>query len=169
DGVVQTARLAAASIADAGDDGLTVFDFVDDMGVGRGAVVRLPPKDHIGDAEFLAQHAIGVGEIARRALFAVGDEADGLALERSSTWRRLTAGRLSFIRRIEHAKDHDRCSAGTFYTLTLRRLAVDAGADGGRHRFGLAAEPWRDDGAKAAGRAAGGDDEEIVRRGERGV
>src|ERR1700733_4297427 len=139
------------------------------MRVGRRAVVRLPAKDDIGDAEFVAQHAVEVGEIARGALFAVGDEADRLALERSRARRRLAADRLSFIRRIEYAKNHGLCSACTFYTLAFRWLAVDAGADRRRHGFGLAAEPRRDDGAKTAGRAAGRDDEQIVRRRERGV
>ena len=81
----------------------------------------------------------------------------------------LPPAELSFICRIEHAKDHGLCSAYAFYTLAFRRLAIDAGADRRRHRFGLAAEPWRDDGAETAGRAAGRDDEQIIRRRERGV
>src|ERR1700730_8153266 len=94
-----------------------------------------------------------MGEVARGALFAVGDEADRLAFERNRARCRLAAGRLSFIRRVEHAKDHELCSACIFYTLAFRWLTIDTDANGGRHRFGLAAEPRRDDGAKTAGRA----------------
>ena len=69
--------------------------------------------------------------------------------------------------------EHDlfRKPVSTFrdHALAFRRLAIDAGADRRRHRFGLAAEPRRDDGAETAGRAAGRDDEQMIRRRERGV
>src|SRR5262245_11788553 len=51
----------------------------------------------------------------------------------------------------------------------LRWLAVDAGADRGGHRLGLAAHPRRNDGAEAAGRAAGGNDQQMIGRLQRGV
>src|SRR5580700_7753002 len=57
----------------------------------------------------------------------------------------------------------------TLLRSILRRLAVDTGADRRGDGFGLTAEPRRDDGAKTAGRAAGRDDEQIIRRSERGV
>src|SRR5580700_3850889 len=57
----------------------------------------------------------------------------------------------------------------TLLRSILRRLAVDTGADRRGDGFGLTAEPRRDDGAKTAGRAASRDNEQMIRRRERGV
>jgi hypothetical protein len=81
DGVMQTARRATASVADAGDHGLPAAELVDDVGVGGGAVVGLGAADHLGDVAALAQQAVEVVEEPGRAFLAVGDDADGLAGE----------------------------------------------------------------------------------------
>src|SRR5215468_5599874 len=80
--IMQTARRAAASVADTGNDGIPFRDFSDDVGVGRRAVVRLRPPYDVSDFELFAQHAFELREIALGAFFAVRDETDGLALER---------------------------------------------------------------------------------------
>src|SRR3546814_8683251 len=49
------------------------------------------------------------------------------------------------------------------------RIAIETGADGDGHGVALAAEPGRNDGAEAAGRAAGGDDQQAVLAGQRGI
>src|SRR5262249_51829608 len=49
------------------------------------------------------------------------------------------------------------------------RLTIDAGADSGRHSLGLAAHPRWNDRAEPAGRTAGRDHEQMVRRVERGM
>src|ERR1700674_3032297 len=51
----------------------------------------------------------------------------------------------------------------------LWRLAIDAGPDRRRYRFGLAAHPRRNDRAEATGRAPRGHDQEMIRRFERGM
>src|SRR5258708_21105577 len=71
DRIMQTARSAAASIADTGDDGVPLRDFIDDVGVGRRTVVRLGPPYDVSDFEFLAQHAFELREIAFGSLLAV--------------------------------------------------------------------------------------------------
>lgn len=62
--VMQTARRAAASIADAGEDGMPVRYLIDDVGIGRRAVVRLEPPYHVRDTHFLAQQTLEMGEVA---------------------------------------------------------------------------------------------------------
>src|SRR5713226_3196862 len=52
---------------------------------------------------------------------------------------------------------------------TFWRLAIDTCTDGCRYGLGPAAHPWRNDGAEAAGRAARGHDQEMIRRVERGM
>src|SRR5262245_9248651 len=79
--VMQTARRATASIADAGDDRMPLFQLIDNKAVGGGAVVRLGAPDDFGDAQLLAQQAIKVREVPLRPLLAVGDEADRLACQ----------------------------------------------------------------------------------------
>jgi hypothetical protein len=77
---MQTARRAAAPIADAGDDGVSCLNFVDDMRVGRGAVVRfLAPYDTC-NTQILAQRVLKMREVAVR------DEADRLAPQRGRSF-----------------------------------------------------------------------------------
>src|SRR5262249_29950542 len=63
-----------------------------------------------------------------------------------------------FRRGVEDTKRHG------LPLLFLRRLAVDASADGHGDGMALVAEPWRNDGAEAAGGTSCGDDQELVRR-----
>ena len=50
--VMQTARRATASVADAGDHRVPILRFFNEMGIGGGAVVGLDGPDDFGDAEF---------------------------------------------------------------------------------------------------------------------
>src|SRR4051812_41696627 len=52
---------------------------------------------------------------------------------------------------------------------TLRRLAIDAGADGRGDGLSLVAQPGRNDGAETAGRTARGDHQQMIRRLERRI
>src|SRR5215510_16213783 len=81
--VMQTARRTTASIADAGDNRMPLFQLVDDKAVGRGTVVRLGAPDDLGDTELLAQEAIKVGKVRLRPLLAIGDETNRLTCQRA--------------------------------------------------------------------------------------
>jgi hypothetical protein len=67
-------------IADACDNGIPFRNFIDDVGIGRRAVVRLLAPYDVSYSELLAQHAFELREVALGSLFAVGDETDGLSL-----------------------------------------------------------------------------------------
>src|SRR5262245_48701636 len=103
---MQTARRAAASIADARHHGVPALDLIDNGGGGRCAVVCLGAPHHVGDAQLLAQQAFQVGEVALGAFLAIGDEAHRLALERSGPRRRLAAGGSHFMGGVEHPQRH---------------------------------------------------------------
>src|SRR5690242_6423146 len=107
------------------------------MGVGRCAVVRLGATHHLRNAVLLAQDLLEMAEEALGADLTVGDETDGLALERAEARRALT--RLGGLAGggIENTEGHG-------FTLLLRRLAVDAGADRQGYRAAAVAEPRRD-------------------------
>src|SRR3979490_820038 len=128
------------------------------MSVGRRAVVGLGAAHHLGDAMLLAQHPVEMGEEALRPLLAGADEADGASLQGGEARRELADRRGLFGRGIENTESHG------VPLLFLWRFAIDAGADRQRDGMTLVAEPWRDDGAEAAGRSAGGDDEELIGR-----
>ncbi len=97
-GVMQTARRAAASVADAGNDRVPVGDLAHDVAIGRRAVVRLHAADDVGDAELLAQHPVEMGEETLRPFLAVGDEANGLASQRARPRRSCpSGGAVSFV------------------------------------------------------------------------
>src|SRR5262245_2488151 len=83
------------------------LDLIDNVSIGRGAVVRLGPPDDFSDTQVFAQHALKLREIAFGPFLAVRDEADGLALERGRSRRGIRAGDCQLIGGIEHAKDHE--------------------------------------------------------------
>src|SRR5437899_12577079 len=99
-----------------------------------------------------------MGEETLGPFLAVGDEADGLALERVEPRRELPDRRGLLRRGIESTERHG------LALLLLGRFAIDAGADWQGHGVALVAEPRRDDRAEAAGRTARRDDQELVRR-----
>src|SRR6266567_2517570 len=101
------------------------------------------------------QHPVEMGEEALRPLLAVGDEADRLAFQGGKPRRELTHRRDLFGRGIENTESHG------VPQLFLWRFAIDTGADRQRDGMALVAEPWRDNGAEAARRSAGGDDQEL--------
>src|SRR6478672_8017110 len=103
---MQTARRATASVTDPGDDGVPACDLVHDIWVGRRAVVGLHTHDNIGNTEFLAQHAIEVGEETLRPLLAVRDESNSLAGKRGQARCRLTQWRRRLIGGIEDLESH---------------------------------------------------------------
>src|SRR3979409_1010681 len=116
------------------------------MSVGRRAVVGLGAAHDLGHAMLLAQHPVEMGEEALGPLLAVGDEADGLAFQRGKARRELADRWGLFRRGIENMESHG------VPLLFLWRFAIDAGADRQRDGMTLVAEPWRGDGAEAAGR-----------------
>jgi hypothetical protein len=162
---MQTARRAAASIADAGDNGLPFLDFVDNLGLCGSAVVGLGAPNDIGDAQLLAQHALEMLEIALCALLAVGNESHGFAAQGDRSFSKSSVCGVPFVAGIEHTYRHGfilYASANISDRSGVRRRTIDARADRCRHGFGFATHPRRDDGAEATSGAARGYDEQVV-------
>ena len=67
--VMQTARRATASVADAGDHRVPVLRFFNEMGICGGAVVGLDGPDDFGDAEFRPQLVFECVKERDRVLF----------------------------------------------------------------------------------------------------
>src|SRR6185295_1933970 len=126
DRVVQTARRAAASIADAGDNGLPFLDFVDNLGLCGSTIVGLGAANDIGDAQLLSQHALQMPEIALCALLAIGNESHGFAAQGDGSFSELSVCSTPFVAGIEHTYRHGfiLCTLGKY----LRANHVFGGA-----------------------------------------
>src|SRR6516165_3821949 len=86
---------------------MPALDFIDDVRVGRRAVVRLRPHYNGRNAELLSQHALELGEIVFGAFLAVRDDSDDRAGERGRPRGWLRPSRFHLIGGIKDAKDHE--------------------------------------------------------------
>jgi len=106
DGVVQTARRAAPSIADGGDEGVDRRHLRQQLLRDGPARIRLAPPDHVADPVLRAQHRLEVIEEALGADLGIVEQAHRGAIERGE--RRRHPGRLTLgvEARIEYADAH---------------------------------------------------------------
>ena len=95
---------------------------------------------------------------ANCAFFAVGDEADGLAVERLQTWSSFTQGGNYFATWIQNTYCYRRRSF-LKNLLGIWRLTIDASANGHGDSVAFMTQPRWDYSAEAACRSAGGNDQ----------
>src|SRR5262249_48856111 len=137
-----TARRAAASITDAGDDCIPIRYFRYNVGVCGRAVIRFCTVDNISGTELRAQHAVKVGEIALGSLFAIRDKTDGFALE--GRWPRGWPDvlRSHLVCGIEDAKYQLRFSRFSRGRLPNFSVAGSLAARNRHRRRWLLSPPW---------------------------
>ena len=82
---MQTARRAAASVAQAGDGQIPIPRLIDDLIFSRGAVVRLGAQDYLCHLIALAKQPVHMGKESCCSFLAVGDKPDGLAFKTLSS------------------------------------------------------------------------------------